>query len=291
MSAPSADLKHRAERLISRWGVVFLIPLLLLVSSGSTLLVPPHDFDIEVFPSEPTTADSIVIRLSGDWPNTCVPEYDDHWIDSSDIVWIEGIAGPEEDELCPHVFSSWSFDVRIGQLEAGIYNVWGTIYFRSDGSVAAGSTTWFEVVQEETPTPTETRTPTPTATPQEEEETCKIYGLVFEDTNRDGTWQSTEPRLANVRVALRESPQGLDLDREWTDINGKYEFIGVEPGWYYVVETDPPGYTSTTDNIIRVRARAGERTRAGDFGDIPEEEEPTPTFTPLTPQPERLFLQ
>ncbi|MFQ5593553.1 MAG: choice-of-anchor Q domain-containing protein [Anaerolineae bacterium] len=132
-----------------------------------------------------------------------------------------------------------------------------------------------------TTTPTPTRTPTPTSTATATPTLGTIWGLVFEDVDQDGIWDPNEPRLAGVRIALREDPQGADIRTSVTGGNGRFEFTDVEPGTYYVVETDPPGYTSTTPNVVEVEVETGEQIEV-DFGDVPEQPISTATSTSTT---------
>lgn len=82
-----------------------------------------EQFDIHTHPPHPTIEDDIRIEMSGEWPANCVPEYEYHQIDRHDIV----IIGRTSFEVCAPVLTRWSFDVHIGQLEAGEYNIRGEI--------------------------------------------------------------------------------------------------------------------------------------------------------------------
>lgn len=87
-----------------------------------------------------------------------------------------------------------------------------------------------------TATATEPATPTPTAT------AClhRIEGTVFNDVNRDGSWQpSTEPPLAGSKILLEETGATVT-----TGSGGFYYFALNGPGTFHLTETDPPGYSS-----------------------------------------------
>lgn len=103
-----------------------------------------------------------------------------------------------------------------------------------------------------------------------------ISGHVSEDTNNDDTG---DVNLQFVDLALVDS-NGTTIATTQTDINGSYIFIDVEPGTYTVVETQPSGLASvseneggadndpgnnTLDNIISVVVGIGENDVNNDF--------------------------
>jgi uncharacterized repeat protein (TIGR01451 family) len=90
-----------------------------------------------------------------------------------------------------------------------------------------------------------------------------IYGMVFEDTNGDGIRDPGEPSLSDVEITFDGSETAN------TGADGTYAFSTTVAGTHTVVETDPPGYTSTTPNTVDVEAALGEQYRV-DFGDRPE---------------------
>jgi len=92
-----------------------------------------------------------------------------------------------------------------------------------------------------TPTSTPTATPTPTATLTPS--TGAIQGLVWHDLNRNLTPEPGEPPLANAVLTLKNASQQVIGTRVTTE-TGSYEFANLNPGFYFLVETDPPGYRS-----------------------------------------------
>jgi uncharacterized repeat protein (TIGR01451 family) len=93
-----------------------------------------------------------------------------------------------------------------------------------------------------TPTITPTATPTASATPSPTATAClhRIEGTVFNDLNRDGSWQpSTEPPLAGSKILLEETGATVT-----TGSGGFYYFTLNGPGTFHLTETDPPGYSS-----------------------------------------------
>jgi uncharacterized repeat protein (TIGR01451 family) len=88
-----------------------------------------------------------------------------------------------------------------------------------------------------------------------------IYGTVFDDGDSDGTWDADEEGLANVRLRLDGSTSAR------TDGYGRYTFSTTVAGSHTVVETDPPGYLSTTPNSVNQSVSLGQGYRI-DFGDV-----------------------
>jgi len=73
---------------------------------------------------------------------------------------------------------------------------------------------------------------------------------VFHDLNADGLYQWGEPPLAGALITLR-TDAGVQMATRLTQSSGRYSFPYLDPGTYYVTETDPPGYTSTA-NTFRI---------------------------------------
>ncbi len=132
-----------------------------------------------------------------------------------------------------------------------------------------------------TPTPTSTPTPTPavsTPTPSPTPSTGSIEGIVWHDMNRDGVMDPSEPPLSGARIFLYDSSSQLVALYNTTS-NGVYGFLGLEPGEYQVVETNPPGYKSSTSDVVTTTVSAGS-VSVVNFGDYW-----VPTPTPTTPPP------
>ncbi len=87
-----------------------------------------------------------------------------------------------------------------------------------------------------------------------------ISGTVFEDLDGDGQWDADELGIAGVTVTLDGSTVTT------TDANGSYNFSTTVAGIHEVVETDLPGYFSTTPNSVNVAVALGQGY-AVNFGD------------------------
>lgn len=78
-----------------------------------------------------------------------------------------------------------------------------------------------------------------------------LSGTVFEDLNTDNHQQTGEPGIGNVSLTLYalNDAGGYDATGKTTttDANGDYQFTGLLPGTYRVVETQPDGYLSVGD--------------------------------------------
>ncbi|MFN8498617.1 MAG: SdrD B-like domain-containing protein [Anaerolineae bacterium] len=92
-----------------------------------------------------------------------------------------------------------------------------------------------------------------------------VTGTVFNDLNGNGTQDPGEPGIPGVTVTLKD-PSGNPVGTTTTDASGNYSFPNVPPGTYTVVETDPPGFVSTTPNSVPVVVTPNSTTNA-DFGD------------------------
>ena len=93
-----------------------------------------------------------------------------------------------------------------------------------------------------------------------------IVGTVYEDVDGDRMMDPAEIGIAGVTVRLLDG-NGVEVATTTTDSSGAYRFIGLVPGDYRVVELDPAGYESTTDNDVAV-SLALYATAEVDFGDI-----------------------
>ncbi len=129
-----------------------------------------------------------------------------------------------------------------------------------------------------TPTPTPTSTHTPTVTPTPTPSTGWIRGIVWEDENQDGLRESGEPGLAGAEVTLTQLPGFALIGTITTEADGAFEFGDVAHGTYFLEETDPPGYASSTANRLGLTLSSSQEMWV-EFGDyrLPTQ---TPTTTP-----------
>jgi LPXTG-site transpeptidase (sortase) family protein len=126
-----------------------------------------------------------------------------------------------------------------------------------------------------TPTPTETETPTftptltltatPTVTQTQTQQPGRIYGVVFNDVNASGAQDPGELGIGGATVTLYDD-LGTVIGTRITAADGSYNFANLSSGDYEVVETDPAGYISTTNNTVPVTVTSGSNTQV-DFGD------------------------
>ncbi len=124
-----------------------------------------------------------------------------------------------------------------------------------------------------TPTSTSTATPTATATP----EVGAIAGVVFVDSNGDGTRDPDELGTSGKLVQLWQGE--AVYDNAITDQQGYFTFVHVPPGVWQVLLTLPGNYQITTGaNPAEVTVINGV-TYALDYGIAPVA---TPTATPTT---------
>ncbi len=133
-----------------------------------------------------------------------------------------------------------------------------------------------------TPTPSPTVTPTPTPTPTLPPSPLpspsgNILVRVWQDFNKNQLWDSDEPPVAGVELALYHDVnnngsldmwESIPIRRGRTGADGTYLFAGLEPGAYIVHQVDFRDYTSTTPNLVAIYIDAGV-TGIVYFGDIP----------------------
>jgi hypothetical protein len=73
---------------------------------------------LDVVPSFPTEGDAVQITVSGDWPNSCRPEYQTHKVGPG-AIGITSVCPP--DAFCADVITPWGFTVDVGSLSSGPY--------------------------------------------------------------------------------------------------------------------------------------------------------------------------
>ncbi len=88
-----------------------------------------------------------------------------------------------------------------------------------------------------------------------------IYGKVFHDVDSDGAIDPGETGIPNVEIRLAGQNRNVV-----TDNFGRF-FFPLPAGDYSIQEVDPPGYTSTTGNLVSATVVAGQ-TQVVNFGDI-----------------------
>ncbi|NVK31941.1 MAG: tandem-95 repeat protein [Gammaproteobacteria bacterium] len=97
----------------------------------------------------------------------------------------------------------------------------------------------------------------------------KITGLVFEDLDGNTQHGQNEQPLSGVTVEILDE-QGSTQFSTQTGANGLYTFSGLAPNTkYYVRETNPAGYTSTSSDEVPASFAVGS-TAIVNFGDVPK---------------------
>jgi LPXTG-site transpeptidase (sortase) family protein len=95
---------------------------------------------------------------------------------------------------------------------------------------------------------------------------ANISGVVFSDSNLNGTQGAGEPGIGSVRVDLYDSTGTTLIASTTTTAGGFYSFTNLAPGTYRVIETDLAGYVSTTPNTVSATVSAGGSATVN-FGD------------------------
>lgn len=97
-----------------------------------------------------------------------------------------------------------------------------------------------------------------------DQQTGVVSGVVFNDINGDGIRNPGENGINGVVVQLIDD-EG-NVVQTVTDENGNYGFTGVSTGSYTIVEIDPAGFISSTENTILADIAPG-GSATGNFGD------------------------
>ena len=93
---------------------------------------------------------------------------------------------------------------------------------------------------------------------------------MWDDVNGNGLIDAGEAGLAGATIRLYDYGH-LDPDPPLrppvvTGPNGAFYFDAVPPGWYVLVETNLPGYISSTSDVLSILVTSGV-TFYGNFGD------------------------
>jgi len=104
-------------------------------------------------------------------------------------------------------------------------------------------------------------------------EFASIYGVVYDDVNGNGILDADETGIPGVTITMN------DTQTSTTSLYGAYTFSTWEPSTHTLVETDPPGYVSTTPNTrhVAVELKRGYRV---DFGDVESGDCPPDFYEP-----------
>ncbi len=96
-----------------------------------------------------------------------------------------------------------------------------------------------------------------------------VSGEVYNDLNGSGTFVPGDPGLTGWEVDLYDSNNNF-IASQLTDANGDFDFQGLEPGTYTVVEDVQPGWTQTAPPSITftVAVTAGSTVTGLQFGNF-----------------------
>ena len=88
-----------------------------------------------------------------------------------------------------------------------------------------------------------------------------ISGFVYHDRSNDGSRDGGEEGIEGTTITLLDV-DGNVVATTTTDINGRYEFVGIPPGEYALVETQPSEYLDGVDTVGLIDGQ-----RVGELGD------------------------
>jgi hypothetical protein len=88
--------------------------------------------------ASPTTADPVSIKISGNWPNSCIPQNPAvRRLGNEVSIITSNLAG-----VCAQVLTPWSYTLDIGQLAAGAYKATVT-HTSPEGQEGLGSKSFY----------------------------------------------------------------------------------------------------------------------------------------------------
>ena len=93
--------------------------------------------------------------------------------------------------------------------------------------------------------------------------------MVFVDMNRNGEPDDREQPLPNVLITCKRFDGTGTTRVTFTGQDGQYLIEDLEPGVYWVEETDPHGYYSISANRMLASVQANSRA-ALNFADYPQ---------------------
>jgi hypothetical protein len=113
--------RHNAEEqaLSIKMGGVFVLLLLLIGALGVALSAQDLNPRIEISPLNPVSNDNIVYRLSGIWPNGCVPQSPKVSVSIGEVR----IRTSNPDNVCAQVTTPWTLMGLLGELAPGGYSL------------------------------------------------------------------------------------------------------------------------------------------------------------------------
>jgi len=98
-----------------------------------------------------------------------------------------------------------------------------------------------------------------------------VSGIVFNDANNNGIFDTNEASLSAWTVNLKDETNTKTVSTTVTDTSGMYSFIGICDGKYAVSEQTQPGWTQTSPrnpNFYSVSVTNGEAITDKNFGNI-----------------------
>lgn len=95
-----------------------------------------------------------------------------------------------------------------------------------------------------------------------------LSGFVFHDQSNDGIRDAAEQPIPGTTITLVDD-LGNVVGETVSDANGRYEFNGLQPGTYRIIETQPEGFLDGIDRIGTVGGRSiGEDTGNDEFTSV-----------------------
>ncbi|MEP7338398.1 MAG: hypothetical protein ABI977_11740 [Acidobacteriota bacterium] len=111
MKSSQSTVKRSIGRALSFIGLLLMMPVFASAQVGVA--------QVEIIPSAPTPQDSVAIKLSGEWPEGCVPRDPSVTVSNNQIR----ISTIRPAGACTAAITPFTLNVPVGRLAAGIYDV------------------------------------------------------------------------------------------------------------------------------------------------------------------------
>jgi hypothetical protein len=98
----------------------------------------------------------------------------------------------------------------------------------------------------------------------------EIVGFVFDDRDRNGTFESSDARMPQQTVVLTNPASTEQIRSLTTDSTGAFRFDGLTPGDYRVTLEMPDGFQRTNDVSMVLNVRESEPLAEVRFGIAPQ---------------------
>lgn len=121
-----------------------------------------------------------------------------------------------------------------------------------------------------TPTAEQPMQPAPQEVPLDVTGPGQIVGFVFQDRNRNGTFDANDTRMAQLTVVLTNPSAPLPIRSAITGADGSFHLENLPAGEHSVTLEIPEGFERTNDHSFVLTVNADGTAREVQFGIAPQ---------------------